>query len=90
MIKGWFGFGKKSGSTETMGALLQRKKEALAAIAAAEQPKPVILATKTTPAAPAPVSNPQPKPDEPARTDEQQSTTERLLARKRKLQDEEK
>jgi hypothetical protein len=84
VIKGWFGFGKKAGSTETMGALLQRKKEVQAAITPAERPKPVILPTKPAAASPTPVSKPQPKSDETAPTDEAQSTTERLLARKRK------
>ncbi len=92
VIKGWFGFGRKAGSTETMGALLQRKKEVQAATMPAERPKPVILPAKaggvTRPADPD--SKPQPKPDEPAAADDQQSTTERLLARKRKRQDGEK
>ena len=86
VIKGWFGFGKKSGSTETMGALLQRKKEVQAAIMPAERPKPVILPTKPTGAQPAAAPKPQPKPAEPPSTDEPQSTTERLLARKKKRQ----
>ena len=88
VIAGWFGFGKKSGSTETMGALLQRKKEVQAAITPAERPKPVILATKpgaTPPAIPAPKS--EPNPAKSAESDTPQSTTERLLARKRKRQD---
>jgi uncharacterized membrane protein len=89
VIKGWFGFGRKAGSTETMGALLQRKMEAQAAITPAERANPVILKSASTTAPPpaTPVSKPQPKPDEPASTDEPQSTTERLLARKRKRQD---
>jgi hypothetical protein len=88
VIKGWFGFGKKSGSTETMGALLQRKKEVQAAITPAERPKPVILATK--PGAPPPtISAPktEPKPAGADESDIPQSTTERLLARKRKRKD---
>ena len=87
VIKGWLGFGKKSGSTETMGALLQRKKEAQAAITPAERTKPVALATNPAaqpPAATAPKS--QPKDDEPTTIDGQPSTTERLLARKKKRQ----
>jgi uncharacterized membrane protein len=86
IIKGWFGFGRTAGSTETMGALLQRKREVQAAITPAERPKPVFLATKATTTAPAPLPKPQPKPDEPASADEQQSTTERLLSRKKKRQ----
>ncbi len=90
VIAGWLGFGKKSGSTETMGALLQRKKEAQAAITPAERPKPVVIPTKPGSAAP-PISAAQPapsspKPEGPAAADELQSTTERLLARKKKRQ----
>jgi uncharacterized membrane protein len=90
VIAGWFGFGRKAGSTETMGALLQRKKEVQAAITPAERPKPIVLPsrpspTTTPPAAPTP--KPESKFEEPSKTDEQQSTTERLLARKRKRQD---
>ena len=89
IIAGWFGFGKKSGSTETMGALLQRKKETQAAITPADRPKPVAIPAKPT-AAPAPAASapkPEPKPDAPASPEQAQSTTERLLARKRKRQD---
>ena len=90
VIAGWFGFGKKHASTETMGALLQRKKEAQAAGTPAERPKPVIFPTKPAaitapPAAAAPKQ--QPQHEEPATPDQQQSTMERLLARKRKRQD---
>ena len=90
VIAGWFGFGKKHASTETMGALLQRKKEAQAAGTPAERPKPVIFPTKPAaitapPAAAAPKQ--QPQHEEPATPDRQQSTMERLLARKRKRQD---
>jgi uncharacterized membrane protein len=90
VIAGWFGFGKKAGSTETMGALLQRKKQVQATITPAERLKPVVLPAKP----PAPAEPPhtaalklQPKPDESPASEEQQSTTERLLARKRKRQD---
>jgi len=90
VIAGWFGFRKKHASTETMGALLQRKKEAQAAGTPAERPKPVIFPTKPAaitapPAAAAPRQ--QPQHEEPATPDQQQSTMERLLARKRKRQD---
>ncbi|MEO6785834.1 MAG: glutamine amidotransferase, partial [Chthoniobacteraceae bacterium] len=89
VITGWFGFGKKSASTETMGALLQRKKDAQAAITSAERPRPVVLPTKLTTTAttpPAAAPEPQPKSDETPTADELQSTTERLLARKKKRQ----
>ena len=89
VIAGWFGFGKKSGSTETMGALLQRKKEAQAASTPVQRPRPVAVTSKpaatATPAATTQKS--QSKPDESPAADQQQSTTERLLARKRKRQD---
>ena len=87
VIKGWFGFGRKAGSTETMGALLQRKKEVQSAIAPAERPKPVVLPATPTATAASPAASlpkPQTKPDEPPTTEQPQSTTERLLARKRK------
>ena len=89
VIAGWFGFGKKHASTETMGALLQRKKDAQAAITPAERAKPIVITSKPTAATPpgTPVSKSAPKADGTATTDQPQSTTERLLARKRKRQD---
>ena len=94
VIKGWFGFGRKTASTETMGALLQRKKEVQAVITPAGRPKPVAIpsrpaATAQPAAPPSPISplKTETKPAGPAASDTPQSTTERLLARKRKRQD---
>ena len=88
VIKGWFGFGRKGESTETMGALLQRKKEAQAAFIAAERPKPVILPTKAVaPSLTTAAPTSEPKPAKPADGDAPKSTTERLLAKKRKRQE---
>jgi hypothetical protein len=89
VIRSWFGFGQKAGTTGTMGALLQRKKDAQAASTPTERTRPVAI-TSQPPGAPTPAATtpqPQPKPDEPPAADQQQSTTERLLARKRKRQD---
>jgi hypothetical protein len=88
VIKGWFGFGAKRESTGTMGALLERKKQVTATISPAERPKPIVLPVQpkpSTPTAKAP-------PTKPAQTEEPKepvdegtlSTTERLLARKKK------
>jgi hypothetical protein len=86
VIKSWFGFGKKGDSTATMGALLERKKQVQTAVAPQERPKPVNI-----PSAPVPASVPKPavpskaeKPEQAKPDAAQQSTTERLLARKRK------
>jgi uncharacterized membrane protein len=90
VIKGWFGFGRKGESTATMGALLERKKQVQTSTTPAERPKPVILPTDTAPRPPVSMPKPAPKPkDDPAAKDETpQSTTERLLARKRKRKEE--
>ncbi len=88
IIGGWFGFGRKRESTATMGALLERKKKTQVASPPPERPKPVSLPTQTV-AAPKPNIPAAPKPAEPPPTDAAQSTTERLLARKRKRADDE-
>lgn len=82
VIKGWFGFGGKRESTATMGALLERKKKVQTATSQAERPKPVIL-----PGMPGEPTAPKPAADPPPADGATQSTTERLLARKRKRQD---
>jgi uncharacterized membrane protein len=89
VIKGWFGFGHKKESTATMGALLERKKQVQVSVPV-ERPKPIILPTQPgvpprpadTPPPPKPAADQAPTPG-----DAPQSTTERLLARKRKRQD---
>src|SRR4029079_12884259 len=93
VILAWFGRGPMAKvSTQTMGALLQRKQKVKEALDAprAEAPRPVILppkpsAPRTEPAKPGAESPPPP----PADATLPQSTTERLLARKRKRQEDE-
>ncbi|HZJ15396.1 MAG TPA: hypothetical protein VFD27_10115, partial [Chthoniobacteraceae bacterium] len=91
VILAWFGRGPMAKvSTQTMGALLQRKQKVKEALDAprAEAPRPVILPPKpstprTEPAEPKAEAPPPP----PADATLPQSTTERLLARKRKRQE---
>ena len=89
IIKGWFGFGRKRESTATMGALLERKKQVQTVVAPQERPKPLNL--PVTPSAPPPKPAAAPKPaatePPPASPDGPQSTTGRLLARKRKREE---
>ena len=81
---------KTAPSGETMGALLQRKQQVQTTLQTerAERPAPVILPSRPA-QKPAPPPTPE-KPTEPTSPDDPQSTTERLLARKRKRQDDEK
>ncbi len=93
VIRGWFGFGKKAqDSTETMGALLGRKKRVQATLEQPVEPRPAVpirpasgapagALPRTPPKVPPATTKPTPPADE---TAEPQSTTERLLARKRK------
>lgn len=96
VIRGWFGFGRKRESTATMGALLERKKQVHATTAPTERPRPIIIPSgQAAPPAPKPAAPKEPPktvPKEaPKPTDETpQSTTERLLARKRKRKDDDK
>ena len=84
VIKSWFGIGKRRESTATMGALLERKKQIQPAVnPPQERPKPLNLPSQPATIAPKPT---EPKA-EPPKSDAPQSTTERLLARKRKRQD---
>lgn len=78
---------KAADSGATMGALLQRKQQVQTALQTerAERPAPVNLPPRPA-QKPSPISSPQ-TPAEPAAPDDPQSTTERLLARKRKRQD---
>jgi uncharacterized membrane protein len=93
VLLGWFRSRTAEASGETMGALLQRKQLVKEQIdeQRAERPPPIIPASRkpasTTP--PKLPSTPSPKPEQP-KTEEDgipQSTTERLLARKRKRQE---
>jgi len=89
VIRGWFGFGKKAeDSTETMGALLGRKRRVQATLEQPVKPRaasPILPKPKPTSTAPA---KPSPTPTAPPTTTDDPSaplsTTERLLARKRK------
>jgi hypothetical protein len=85
VIRGWLRRGAKEGSGETMGALLERKKRVKETLDTAKptgRPAPILLSKKAAPAIPKPES---PKPAAPpSPTAEPASTTERLLARKRK------
>jgi uncharacterized membrane protein/Mg-chelatase subunit ChlD len=89
VILGWFGRGKDAkSSTATMGALLERKQKVKQSLDAprSEVPLPVILKTQRPPPN---TDSPKPKPEASPPGDEStpQSTTERLLARKRKRQE---
>ena len=90
VITGWFRRRDDTTSTETLGALLQRKAQVKETLEAprGERPPPVVMPvkSKTPPAIPRPQAPPA-KPDADP-TDAAQSTTERLLARKRKRQEE--
>ncbi len=88
VIRGWFTRRSREESTETMGALLQRKRQVKTALTVSPAHRPLpILPTAT---APPPPSTPaaQSSPAEP--NDTPQSTTERLLARKRRRDDDHK
>jgi uncharacterized membrane protein len=91
VIKGWFGFGRKGESTTTMGALLERKKQVTSTTAPAERPKPIVIppsAKPTGPAAtPAPPKAPAPETPKGPSDESALSTTERLLARKKKREE---
>lgn len=85
VIRGWFGAGKKAGdSTETMGALLGRKRRVETAL---DRPVEVRPPNPTPPSKPATPPSPTPPPATPA-DPSTQSTTERLLERKRRRQGE--
>jgi uncharacterized membrane protein/Mg-chelatase subunit ChlD len=95
VIRGWFGFGKKTGeSTTTMGALLGRKRRVDATLTAAPEgtPRPALKPLPTKPAAPKPGATAPPAQSKPEakESDESISTTERLLARKRKRDQDQK
>ncbi|WP_397568635.1 VWA domain-containing protein [Schlesneria sp. T3-172] len=97
-IKAALGFGRRTASTATMGALLQAKESATAALKSRREERPLPPPTAGTvlprpsqkPATPPNAGSPKP-PDAPAETSDRPavSTTERLLAMKRK-RDEEK
>ncbi len=88
IIGGWFGFGRKRESTATMGALLERKKKTQPVMPSPERARPAGLPVPRL-AVPKTKIPAAPKPAEPPPADAAQSTTERLLARKRKRADDE-
>jgi uncharacterized membrane protein/Mg-chelatase subunit ChlD len=97
LILSWFRPRKAAASGETMGALLQRKAQVKEQIEETRGERPVVPPPLRPPTIPRPTTRPasppsvQPKPAEskPATEDPDlpQSTTERLLARKRKRHD---
>ena len=91
VVRGWFGAGKKTESTETLGALLRLKEKVRGTTEAGRKPTPVISSPAST--RPAPQPGPARKSAVTEATPEQESpasTTERLLAMKRKRQQQEK
>ncbi len=91
VIFGWFRPRRAEKSTETMGALLQRKAQVQEQLAEPRAERPPPVPSSPRPAVPR-SAPPQPKAPEPtveAPSDDAQSTTERLLARKRKRQGDE-
>jgi hypothetical protein len=87
VVRGWFGAGRKIESTETLGALLRRKEQVRETTDANRRTTPIFTRPDPArpPAAAAPARKPDvtetaPGPETPA------STTERLLAMKRKRQ----
>lgn len=78
VIRGWFGFGKKeAASGETLGALLQRKQEVSATMETRRPAAPIRLAPKSN-------ASQSSQEDVSPPAEEGESTTARLLARKRK------
>lgn len=90
VVRGWFGGGRKTESTETLGALLRLKEKVREATDAGRKGGPINLPA-SPPRSPG-QARPAPKPAAEAVPEQEaaQSTTERLLAVKRKRQQEEK
>ena len=89
VILAWFGRGPMSkASTQTMGALLQRKQKVKETLDAPRTEAPPLILPKTQRPPPrADIPKPQPETTPPPDDTTPQSTTERLLARKRKRQE---
>ncbi len=95
VIRGWFRFGKKEqASGETLGALLQRKVSVGAALKNKREQvtvsEPLVPTITPSPAKPAPPASAKPEEKPKPSPESELSTTERLLARKKKRQEEEK
>ncbi len=84
LIRGWFARRPRDGSTETMSALLQRKQKVKSTLA---HPPATHLPSVVQPVATPKQPTPTPETVKPKPPDAAQSTTERLLARKRKRTD---
>lgn len=84
VIRGWFGRERKTESTPTLGALLQLKEKVRQTTEAGRKGPPVSL--PAAPARPAPKTEPAAKSEATAEPEAPASTTERLLAMKRKRQ----
>jgi uncharacterized membrane protein len=87
VIRGWFRSGRKLESTETLGALLRLKEKVRESTQAKGEPRPPI--SPPAPARPAPQAQKSAVAETPAEQDSPASTTERLLAMKRKRQQQE-
>jgi len=86
-VLGWFRPRRNETSTETMGALLERKKQVKEQMAERPPALPTQAVKPGTVPRPAPKATPPTKPAAPEKPEDPnapQSTTERLLARKRK------
>ncbi|EDY17307.1 protein of unknown function DUF1355 [Chthoniobacter flavus Ellin428] len=91
VIRGWFSFGKKSeDSTATMGALLGRKRRVEATLATTPEPASKPIAKPPLKSAPPSIPKPAAPEAKPSDAGESISTTERLLARKRKRDQDQK
>ena len=91
VVRGWLGAGRKTESTETLGALLRLKEKVRETTGAGRAAAPVISSSAST--RPGPPSQPAGKPVATEATPEPEtpaSTTERLLAMKRKRRQGEK
>jgi hypothetical protein len=83
VVRGWFGAGRKAESTEMLGALLRLKEKVRETTEAGRKPMPAV------PSRPGPQAEPARKPGVTEATQPEKSatsTTERLLAMKRKRQ----
>jgi hypothetical protein len=93
VVRGWFRIRRKQeASGQTFGALLQRKQQVQTTMEVRREPAAMPpQARPATPESP-PGPKPKPAPDKPAKEDapDPLSTTERLLAKKRKRKEDEK
>ena len=88
-VRGWFGLDKKSTTTATMSALLQRK-QAVGSALQQRQEKPLQIRPGSVPKPVRPTVSSSPRPPAPAAkpaAEQPTDTTSRLLANKRKRQE---